>query len=150
MTTTPALPKVTTPPEPVDGSASRDATGLAALREAWKAVLGTNVTADEETQALVTRLVTLGRITREEGARVFEEVKGLVETRRAEVEERLHATVQSALGRHGTARSDALALVVERLTDLERRVSSLDGPPAEPPPVPGAPQPRRGGSTAGR
>ncbi|MBI5498050.1 MAG: phasin family protein [Deltaproteobacteria bacterium] len=96
------------------------------LREAWQAVLGALNNAEEETQALMGRLVELGTFSREESTRMFAEVRDLVEQRRNELAARVDSAVGDAIKRLTIPSEDDIAAVAQKLSELERRVEALD------------------------
>lgn len=108
---------------------------LEMAKEAWKATLGALGSAEEDTHALLARMVHVGRITREEGVRLFTEVRGLVETRRNELEAHIQNAIDTTLKRLTIPTHQELSEVAQKLAELERRVEALDDaiPPPERP-----------------
>jgi polyhydroxyalkanoate synthesis regulator phasin len=128
MTTTgaklPAEPAATPPAE--TKTETPEETRERFLREAWQATLGTLNNAEEETQALLGRLVALGQLSREEGTRMFSEVRVLVEQRRNELEDRVQSAIGAAMKRLTIPTQEDLAEVAQKIAELERRVEALD------------------------
>ncbi|MEW5848757.1 MAG: phasin family protein [Myxococcota bacterium] len=131
MAASPGNPSDKTPPE-ADADATQDAKTAEVLKEAWQATLGALGSAEEETHALLGRLVGLGKLNREDGARMFNDVLKLVETRRNELEDRVNKSVLGAMKRLTIPTREELSEVAQKLAELERRVEALDD--ATPPP----------------
>jgi polyhydroxyalkanoate synthesis regulator phasin len=119
---TPAGPTTTVAPQGAAEETPRQKT----LREAWLATLGSLGSAEEETQALLGRLVALGTLTREDGARMYGDVRALVEQRRNEVEDKVQKAISAAMKRLTVPTQEDLAEVAQKLAELERRVEALD------------------------
>ena len=122
-------------PPPVDTPAeSAQQTRDRFMKEAWQATLGTLNNAEEETQALLGRLVALGQMSREEGVRMYGEVRQLVEQRRNELEDRVQKAIGAAMKRLTIPSQDDIAQVAQKVAELERRVEALDNfePPSTP------------------
>lgn len=95
------------------------------FKEAWQATLGALGNAEEETQALLGRLVALGQISREEGARLYSDTRALVEQRRNELETRVQGAIDAAMKRLTIPTQQDIAEVAQKLAELERRVEAL-------------------------
>lgn len=114
-----------TPEEAAAAAAAAAAETQRAFKEAWQATLGALGNAEEETQALLGRLVALGTISREEGARMYTEVRDLVEQRRNELETRVQTAIDQAMKRLTIPTQQDIAEAAQKLAELERRVEAL-------------------------
>lgn len=117
------------------------------FREAFQSTLGAFNNADEEAHALIARLVSLGRLSRDEGTRMFGDVRQLVEQRRNEVEEQIQTAIRTTMTRLTIPTQEDIAEAAQKIAELERRVEALGDlePRRE---IPRTPVARRPGQSA--
>ena len=107
---------------------------LDVIQKAILAGVGATTTAKEQTESVLSELVSKGKITTEEAAdlasRFIKTIEGDLDKSRADFEHALEA----ALVRANVASQTKLEALTERIAQLERRVGELevDKPPTDP------------------
>jgi polyhydroxyalkanoate synthesis regulator phasin len=94
----------------------------------------------DRVQAVVEGLIEQGRIEREEGRTVVEDVMNRAKERSAGARSLVDASVQQGLRRGGLPTREDYEDLVFRVEQLEHRVRMLEDRPAPQPPVAGEPE----------
>src|ERR671915_1540130 len=108
--------------------------------------IGAAAATRERIEEVVEGLVEQGRIQREEGKTLVDQVAGRARERSAGARSLLDASMQQGLRRGGLPTREDYEDLVFRLEQLEHRVRMLEDRPAAPPPPAGEPEspPERG------
>ena len=102
----------------------------------------------ERVEQAVEELIQKGRVEREEGRTLVEQVMGRARERSAGTRSLVDASVQQGLRGAGVPTRDDYEDMVFRVEQLEHRVRMLEDRPAEPPPPAGGPEGGGGGIDA--
>lgn len=95
------------------------------LQEAWQSTLGRFATTEEGSHNLVSRLVDLGKLTREEGRSLMIEWRQSIENNRRLLERRVDAAMARSLATITLPSSADLRQLSEQIGALEKRVHKL-------------------------
>jgi polyhydroxyalkanoate synthesis regulator phasin len=106
--------------------------------------IGAAAATRERIEEVVENLIEQGRVQREEGKTLVDQVMGRARERSSGARSLLDASVQQGLRRGGLPTREAYEDLVFRVEQLEHRVRMLEDRPVEPPPSV-TPPPRAGG-----
>ncbi len=107
--------------------------------------VGAAATTRDRVEQAVEELIQKGRVEREEGRTLVEQVMGRARERSAGTRSLVDASVQQGLRGAGVPTRDDYEDLVFRVEQLEHRVRMLEDRPAGPPPPAGAPEGVSGG-----
>src|SRR5919108_5982234 len=102
--------------------------------------IGAAAATRDKVQEIVDSLVEQGRIEREEGKTLVDQVMGRARERSSGARSLVDATTQQGLRRAGLPTREDYEDLVFRVEQLEHRVRMLEDRPVEPPPQAGGPE----------
>jgi polyhydroxyalkanoate synthesis regulator phasin len=113
----------------VDPQQQKTPSILDVVREGFTQTLGkiavTREAAEGAVSRTVNRLVELGKLTQDEARNFTNEVKGLIEKNRAELEKRVDESVSNAMSSVRFPKREELETLRERVVQLEKLIDEL-------------------------
>lgn len=92
------------------------------VRYSWRATRGLTSAAESEGETLVQRMVDLGRLTPEQGARLLSALAHRMQQSRADFEQRVDEAVRQAVNRLGEVSMRELSRMSQAAAELDARI----------------------------
>lgn len=119
-------------PSPTSGCWTARQINTKTMEDTFKKILYTGIgflsLAKEKTQEVINDLIDRGKLSQEEGERIMNDFKKESATSREAMEKEMKSWLENTLDRMDIAQKKDLEKLQLQLTDLQKRVTALEGP----------------------